>query len=420
MKIRKIPGRSRAAVRRVAAYCRVSTARGDQEDSYTLQKETYERMIRAHPAWICAGIYADGGRSGLRAECRPEFQRLMTDARAGRIDLILVKSISRFSRNLVECQGYVQELRSLGVDVFFEKERIHSMDASASLIFSLLAALAQDESRSISENVRWGYMQRYAQGKHRLGNNRLLGYDMDAEGKLRPNQDAWIVQMAFEKFCEGGMGYKQIAEQISALGGRRMRSDTPLTSQTVRNILMNEAYVGDRRLQKRPPLHFLTKKPDPNRPYQSYYLTDDHQAIVDRVTWEKAQGILEERRREAERGVRRSMDGRSHFLYGRVFCGDCGAPYMRRTLRASASAAESRHYNAWCCAERRKGQKGNGCKNRIWKETELLQALAQALGWDERARGPLSVETFPRAVERILLHDQRIELIWAAGAPEGV
>ena len=233
MKIRKIPGRSRAAVRRVAAYCRVSTARGDQEGSYALQKETYERMIRAHPAWICAGIYADGGRSGLRAECRPEFQRLMTDARAGRIDLILVKSISRFSRNLVDCQGYVQELRSLGVDVFFEKERIHSMDVSASLIFSLLAALAQDESRSISENVRWGYMQRYAQGKHRLGNNRLLGYDMDAEGKLRPNQDAWIVQMAFEKFCEGGMGYKQIAEQISAMGGRRMRSDTPLTSQTV-------------------------------------------------------------------------------------------------------------------------------------------------------------------------------------------
>ena len=93
---------------------------------------------------------------------------------------------------------------------------------------------------------------------------------------------------------------------------------------------------------------------------------------------------------------------------------------MRRTLRASASAAESRHYNAWCCAERRKGQKGNGCKNRIWKETELLQALSQALGWDERARGPLSAEAFPRAVERILLHDQRIELIWAAGAPEGV
>ena len=140
MKIRKIPGRSRAAVRRVAAYCRVSTARGDQEDSYALQKETYERMIRSHPAWICAGIYADGGRSGLRAECRPEFQRLMTDARAGRIDLILVKSISRFARNIKECIETIRRLRQLGISVCFEKEGLNTLDERADLL--LLAELS--------------------------------------------------------------------------------------------------------------------------------------------------------------------------------------------------------------------------------------------------------------------------------------
>ena len=131
----------------------------------------------------------DGG-----ADC---YRRFLRGDKSGLEELLAL-----YKRALVLfIDGYVRDFalaEDIGVDVFFEKERIHSMDASASLIFSLLAALAQDESRSISENVRWGYMQRYAQGKHRLGNNRLLGYDMDAEGKLRPNQDAWIVQMAFE------------------------------------------------------------------------------------------------------------------------------------------------------------------------------------------------------------------------------
>ena len=164
----------------------------------------------------------------------------------------------------------------------------------------------------------------------------------------------------------------------------------------------------------------MTKKPDPNRPYQSYYLTDDHQAIVDRVTWEKAQGILEERRREAERGVRRSMDGRSHFLYGRVFCGDCGAPYMRRTLRAERLRRGEPPLQRLVLRGKAQGAEGKWLQEPHMEGDGAASGACAALGWDERAAARCPRRTFPRAVERILLHDQRIELIWAAGAPEGV
>mgnify|MGYP000757969269 FL=1 len=163
MKIRHIPSIHQRRKKRVAAYCRVSTDMKIQEESFETQVSYYQSYIERNDEWVLAGIYADGGVSATGAAKRPEFMRMIADAMEGKIDLILVKSISRFSRNVVDCQVYVQQLRSKGVEVRFEKERLSSLDASSEMIFSMMAAIAQDESRSISQNIRWGYEKRFAQ-----------------------------------------------------------------------------------------------------------------------------------------------------------------------------------------------------------------------------------------------------------------
>ena len=293
MKIRHIPSIHQRSKKRVAAYCRVSTDMKSQEESFETQVSYYQSYIERNDEWVLAGIYADGGVSATGAAKRPEFMRMIADAMEGKIDLILVKSISRFSRNVVDCQVYVQQLRSKGVEVRFEKERLSSLDASSEMIFSMMAAIAQDESRSISQNIRWGYEKRFAQGIHHMGNRRVLGYD-EVNGVLTPNEDAWIVRMAFELFNQG-MAYQKIAEAITAAGGKRMRGSTAFSASSIQSIVGNEIYVGDRMLQKRPPQHYLTKKPDPNAQYQTYYWRDTHEGIIDRETWELVQEEYERR-----------------------------------------------------------------------------------------------------------------------------
>ena len=190
MKIRHIPSIHQRRKKRVAAYCRVSTDMKIQEESFETQVSYYQSYIERNDEWVLAGIYADGGVSATGAAKRPEFMRMIADAMEGKIDLILVKSISRFSRNVVDCQVYVQQLRSKGVEVRFEKERLSSLDASSEMIFSMMAAIAQDESRSISQNIRWGYEKRFAQGIHHMGNRRVLGYD-EVNGVLMRGSSEW-------------------------------------------------------------------------------------------------------------------------------------------------------------------------------------------------------------------------------------
>ena len=178
--------------KKVAAYARVSTLLEEQEESYETQKNYYEALIRQNPDWEFAGIFADRGITGTSAKKRPEFMRMIEAARNGEINIILCKSISRFSRNVIDTQHYVHELKSMHVEVRFEKEGISSFDGSADLIFSVMASAAEMESRSISENVKWSYRRKLEQGVRHLGSNRIFGYD-EINGKLTPNEDAWIV-----------------------------------------------------------------------------------------------------------------------------------------------------------------------------------------------------------------------------------
>ena len=316
MKITRIPRIRDQHKKRVAAYCRVSTTLDEQEESYEAQLSYYTRLIQAHDDWDFAGVYSDE-KSGVKASNRPGFQRLIKDALNGKVDYILVKSISRFSRNIVDCQKYANLLHGNGVDIHFDKENLDTAEPSCSMMFSFLSAIAQDESRSISENVRWGYRERFKRGEYNLGNNRILGYDC-VDGKLVPNQDADAVRMIFQMYIEG----KSIEEIRRLLTdyGIRTKKGQPLAHNNIMYILQNETYIGDKLLQKQPPKNFLTKKPDERVPYESNYLENDHEAIVDRKTWDTVQEIIRQKKAVTaavlqEFGYIRELPGRESVPY---------------------------------------------------------------------------------------------------------
>ncbi len=268
---------------RVAAYCRVSTGTEEQAQSYQTQIAHYARSIWQNTAWAYAGVYADYAKTATDAERRPEFMRMMADAKERRFDLLLVKAISRFSRNVVDAQRCVNALKRYDVEVRFENEGISSFDPASEMMFNILAVTAQQESKNKSEHVRWTYRHFAEQGIRRLGNHRVLGYD-EINGHLTPNADAWIVQLIFTRYAQGAT-LSSIVGNLTDAGAKRLRSDKPFTASVVWQMLKNEIYVGDRLLQKQAPHNYLTKRPDPTVPYTHYYITNDHPPLVDRDTW---------------------------------------------------------------------------------------------------------------------------------------
>ena len=219
--------------------------------------------------------------------------RMMADCKEGRIDRVLCKSVSRFSRNAAECQRYTQRLLAQNIVVEFERERIRTDDPASSLLFSLMCAIAQDESRSISENVRQSHQARVKRGEYDLGSNRILGYDT-VDKKLVPNGDAWVVKRIYALFLEG-RSYREIGRILQEAGVVSMRSRTTIAPSTIHGILRNETYVGDKLLQKQPPRDFLTKRPHNGADYESRYLENDHTPIIDRNTWNAVQELLNRR-----------------------------------------------------------------------------------------------------------------------------
>lgn len=208
-----------------------------------------------------------------------------------------------------------------------------------------------------------------------------------------PNWDAWVVKEIFKRFLEG-QTYREISDGIVAMGAKSQTGKDHFSVETIRYMLSNETYVGDKLLQKQPPRDYITKKPDPNREYKPNYLTEDHEAIIDRETWNAVQEILKQREADNKAGIYRRSKGH-HPLYGKVFCGECGAPFVRRTYKG-----RSGHYKAWNCKERQKGKRGNGCMNVIVKEDALVQAVSEKLGSDAVDR-----------VQKVLVYKDRIEIV---------
>jgi site-specific DNA recombinase len=391
----------RDRILRVAAYARVSTLDEEQESSYNSQVKYFAELIKSNKRWVFVEVYADQGKSGVDASKRPNFLRMIEDAKAGKIDLILCKSISRFARNSLEAQEYTYLLKGLDVEVRFEREGLSTFDPQAEMVFNFLTAVAEEESRSNSENGIWTLKHLAEQGVRHIGNNRVLGYD-EIDGVLTPNDKAWIPALILTRFAEGKR-YEEIADELEEKNAERLRSKRKFNVSQFQSILKNEIYVGDRRIQKQPHVDYKTKKPKWGEEYESFYVEDDHEGIISREVWEKVQERLKREEEARKSGIYRRPN--SHFLYGRILCGECGDPMIRRTEKGKD--AQNVY---WICRDRRKGKKGNGCKNLILLEEELLEVLAEALGVELECTDDANETDFESLKTLRIYEDGKIEI----------
>ena len=305
--------------RRVAGYARVSTDSDEQFTSYEAQVDYYTEYIKSRSDWEFVSVYTDEGISGCSTRHRAGFREMVADALNGKIDLIVTKSVSRFARNTVDSLVTIRQLKEKGVEVYFEKENIYTFDGKGELLLTIMSSLAQEESRSISENVTWGQRKRFADGKVNLPYKHFLGYDRGENGEPVVNEaEAEIVRLIYRLFLEGKtpvMICKQLAEmQIPTPSGKPVWSKTTVTS-----ILQNEKYKGDALLQKCFTVDFLSKKKKANEgEVPQYYVENSHPAIIVPEEWEQVQA--EFARRKAMGGTYSGKD----VLSARLVCEDCG------------------------------------------------------------------------------------------------
>ena len=309
-------------VKRVAAYCRVSTDEDAQATSFDLQVNHYTEFISAHDNWILAGIYADEGISGTQVKHREQFQRMIEDCEDGKIDMIITKSISRFARNTVDCLTTIRKLKALKnpVEIYFEKERLYSLDEKTDMVLSLMASIAQEESRSISANIRWAIRNRMKNGTQKIPTSALLGYDTDEDGNMVIiSQEAEVVKTIYKSFVQGTHP-TLIATRLNSIGAKTVYGND-WTASAVKNILQNEKYCGDVLMQKTITIDYLTHTTKINEgEAEQYYIADHHDAIVSRDLWNKAQELLNKQswRKWKQRGQQRLIPKQKGRLRGFV------------------------------------------------------------------------------------------------------
>lgn len=353
--------------RRVAAYARVSTEKDEQQNSYEAQIDYYTNYIKRNPEWEFVGVYSDEGITGTNLKKRDGFNRMVEDALAGKIDLILTKSVSRFARNTVDSLTTVRQLKDKGVEVFFEKENIYTLDSKGELLITIMSSLAQEESRSISLNTTWGQRKRFADGKMSLAYSNFLGYKRGAElGDMEiVEEEAVIVRRIYSEFLAGKTTY-DIAKRLTADGIETPGHKTVWQASTVESILKNEKYRGDAILQKSYTVDFLahTKKKNEGEVPQ-YYVEDNHPAIIRPEVFEMVQ---EEFRRRKEGGKAQSVS----VFSTRIVCGDCGGFYGRKVWHAGSKYAGMH----WHCNN--KFQKRKYCETPTLKEESIQDTFVAA------------------------------------------
>jgi len=311
-----------APVKRVAAYCRVSTDEEAQSTSFDLQVKHYTEYIGAQENWVLAGIYADEGISGTQVKHREQFQKMIEDCEAGQIDMIITKSISRFARNTVDCLTTIRKLKGLKnpVEIYFEKERLSSLDEKTDMILNLMASIAQEESRSISANIRWAIKNRMKNGTQKIPTSGLLGYDTDEDGNMViVAQEAEIVRTIYKSFVQG-VHPGLIAVRLNALNLKTVYGNE-WSSSSVRKILRNEKYCGDVLMQKTITVDYLSHTSKINEgEAEQYYIADHHDPIVSREIWDRAQELLDKQswQKWKRREQQRLMPVRSGLLKGFV------------------------------------------------------------------------------------------------------
>ena len=357
---------------RVAAYCRVSTELEEQESSYEAQVEYYTRKIQETENWKLAGIYADDGKSATNTKKRDDFNAMVKDALDGKIDLIITKSVSRFARNTVDSLLTIRKLKEKNVAVVFEKEGVNTLDGTGEILITILSSLAQEESRNISENTRWGVVRKFEKGKVIVNHNKFMGYTKNENGDLViVPKEAEIVRLVFRLYLEGysaGKIAKYLEEQkIKTATGLEKWHDT-----VVLKMLRNEKYMGDALLQKTYTVDFMTKKKVMNKGIvPQYYVEDDHEAIIPKDLFYRVQEELARRASVNKSAVTRKKNMKSKYsseyaLTGILLCGECGQEYRRVTW-----ARNGKKKIVWRCSNRlTNGTKY--CKDSVTLEEGIL------------------------------------------------
>ena len=321
---------------RVAAYCRVSTDLDDQLNSYETQKAYYTEYIRKNPKWRFAGIYADEGISGTQVKKRESFLRMISDCENGKIDLILIKSVSRYARNIVDCISYIRILKSLGIAIYFEEQNINTLTEDSETYIGIYGVLAQAESENISANIKWGIRKRMESGSYNCNFN-LLGYRRDKVTKeivIIP-EEANAVKKIYSLYIQGNT-LEQIKEYLESRQIKTSRGKYEWSKAGIKAILTNEKYVGDILYQKSFHPNLISKKVIRNcGEMDRYMVSNNHPAIIDRETaWlaKKEMSKRSSKRRSSENCITElgKYSGK-YALSELLFCGVCGSPFRRKT-----------------------------------------------------------------------------------------
>lgn len=362
--------------RRVAAYARVSTDNEEQLTSYEAQVDYYTNYIQGRDDWEFAGVYTDEGITGTNTKKREGFKSMVADALAGKIDLIITKSVSRFARNTVDSLTTIRSLKEHNVECYFEKENIWTFDGKGELLLTIMSSLAQEESRSISENCTWGQRKRFADGKVTVPFKRFLGYDMGPDHNLVVNpEQAKLVKRIYGMFLQGQSPF-QIARTLTEEGIPSPGGKDHWNPSNIKSILTNEKYKGDALLQKSFTVDFLTKKKKANEgEIPQYYVKDNHEAIIDPETFEMVQTLMATRKKGRNRKSSVSI------FSSKVKCGDCGSWYGPKVWHSNDAYRKV----IWQCNHKFDGRK---CTTPTLNEEQIkalfLKAANTVIGATER------------------------------------
>jgi site-specific DNA recombinase len=358
---------------RVAAYCRVSTDSSEQELSYEAQKEFYLNFINGRDEWEMAGVFADQGISGTSTKNRTEFNKMIDDCNAGKIDMIITKSISRFSRNTVDCLQHIRELKGKGIPVFFEKENINTMDAKGEIMITIMASLAQQESQSLSQNVRMGIKYRYERGEVQVNHKRFLGYTKDEDKKLVVvPKEAKIIRRIYREYLEGS-SLSQISKGLEKDGVLTGAGNKKWRDSTVKKILLNEKYIGDALLQKTFTVDFLTKKRVVNDGIaQQYYVKGCHEAIIPKEIYLQVQEEMA-RRGNLSTGKKKRIYSGKYVLSNMIYCAECGDIFKRVHWHHGGKKKV-----VWRCASKLEGT-DVVCNSKTISESDIKSAVVKGI-----------------------------------------
>ncbi len=370
---------------RVAAYCRVSTLLEEQENSYETQVEHFTNKINQNPNWKMAGIFADEGKSATATAHRDSFNLMIQACMNGEIDMVLTKSVSRFARNTVDCLENIRKLKEKRIPIVFEKEGINTMDGAGELLITILSSQAQEESRNISENTRWGVVRRFENGIIQINHNKFLGYTKDENGNLViVPEEAKIVRRIFREYLEG-RSLLSICRGLEADGIKTVTGKEKWNESVVGKMLSNEKMMGAALMQKTYTEDFLTKKRVVNDGHvQQYFIEHNHEPIIPKELFFEVQDEKLRRanahkstvakKKKKQEQVERSRHSSKFVLTNLMVC-ECGHPYRRQVW-----SKYGQKNAVWRCEDRLKNGKQSKCQTSpTIQENDLHRAIMTAI-----------------------------------------